>query len=384
MAVAEVLTIQVIDNVAALWKLAPEWNDLVERVRPDHPFLRHEWILSWYDAYGSSSELHILLARSDRELIGIAPLMISMSRSFAIPVRTVGFIYNWHTPRLDFLASRDSTEVYAAFWNHLVEHQLHWDVLQLSQLPADSPTLAAISQLAAQDGFLIGCWHSEDSPYVQIQGGWDKYLAGLRSHHRINTRSRMKRLEDSGDVQLEILTSSASHRAPLAEGLKLEAAGWKGRSGTAILSDPTDRKFYELLAGRLAASGLLRLIFLKVAAKRIAFAYAIEYQRKLYVLKLGYDPEFSKYSPYNVLCYLLFRNLFSRGLERYEFLGAATDWKLNWTSDVRPHYWLYVFPARARTRLLHQVKFSLLPWARQTRFYSQLHRAALRLKRHQR
>jgi CelD/BcsL family acetyltransferase involved in cellulose biosynthesis len=100
----------------------------------------------------------------------------------------------------------------------------------------------------------------------------------------------------------------------------------------------------------------LRLYFLTVNRRRIAFHYSLCYRNKLYLLKQGYDPNYAPYSPSNLLCEKVLRDAFERGVTEYDFLGAEADWKLEWTRETRPHHWLFVFPNRPRTRFLYWTK----------------------------
>jgi len=261
----------------------------------------------------------------------------------------------------------ERADVYHAFWTYLRGQKATWDVLQLSQLPAGSATLELIPQVAKQDGFLWGLWRSTDSPYLPIQDDrWDAYLKRLTSRHRRNLRNRLKRLGQLGDVALQRVSSlDDGGQEALAKGLRIEAAAWKGQAGTAIASRPELRQFYTRLAQKSAEREWLRLHFLTVGDRPIAFGYFLHYKRKLYLLKPGYDPEFAAYSPCNLLCYLVLHEAFQSGLVEYDFLGDDDEWKRQWTGARRPHYWLFVFPDGPRARLLHYVKFQLLPWLRQ-------------------
>jgi len=52
---------------------------------------------------------------------------------------------------------------------------------------------------------------------------------------------------------------------------------------------------------------------------------------------------------------------FHDGLAEYNFLGGAEPWKLEWTKDTRRHNWLFIFSGGLRARLLHYVKFHVVP-----------------------
>ena len=103
----------------------------------------------------------------------------------------------------------------------------------------------------------------------------------------------------------------------MADGLRIEAAAWKGEEGTAILSDPTVADFYIQLAKREADLGQLRLTFLRVGGKRIAFNYILQNGQKLYAVKIGYDPEYHAYSPGNMLLNLILKDACQHSIEEY-------------------------------------------------------------------
>jgi CelD/BcsL family acetyltransferase involved in cellulose biosynthesis len=150
----------------------------------------------------------------------------------------------------------------------------------------------------------------------------------------------------------------------LEDGLRLEAAAWKGEAQTAISCDPAISRFYSTLAGRAAERGWIRLHFLHADNARVAFDYSLCYKGRVYLLKLGYDPAYARFSPSNLLLSRILESAFAQGLTKYEFLGADAEWKMSWATLVRRHYWLFVFPATVKGRFLHLIKFRLVPLLR--------------------
>jgi CelD/BcsL family acetyltransferase involved in cellulose biosynthesis len=368
--------VEVLSDAETLRRLQGEWNGLLAQTQIDHPFLSHAWITSWWQCFGAGKALYILLVWEGDRLVGIAPLMRCEKRMYGMRVRCLQTLYNPHTPRFDFIvAPHEAGIVYRGIWRHLRE-SAGWDMLELCQLRADSRTLAELTQLAREDGCTADVWHGEQSPYVPFDGTWDAYFARLTGNQRNKMRRMTKHLLQQGELRLEAITAPESVESALNDGLRIEAAAWKAQNGTAIGSMPEVESFYRIFARRAAALGALRLLFLTVGGVRIAFAYGLFYHNKLYVLKTGYDPEYSAYSPYHVLCYLVFQDGFAQGLAEYEFLGNNESWKLCWTSLTRQHDWLYIFAPRRRARLLQRIKFRWIPRLRRGRF-SRLHNALL-------
>jgi len=359
LAAAPSLRVRAVSDYERLVELEPVWNRLLDEAGIDHPFLSHEWVRTWWECFGAGQRLYVLVVEADGEPVAIAPLMVGRGRLYGVSLRWLQLIANAHTQRCDFIVGRRGEAVYEAIWRHLSSAEVAWDVLVLPQLPAGSGTLEHLPELARQDGFRVGVWRSVDSPRLPVAGTWEDYVGRLAPKHRSNLRNRLRRLEERGKVALEVVTDCGP---ALEDGLRLEAAAWKGEAGTAIRCRPELSRFYTRLASWAAKRGWLRLQFLTVGGRRVAFAYSLCYKNTIFLLKPGYDPDYARYSPSNLLCYLVLRDAFAARITAHDFLGANDDWKREWTSEARPHFWLFVFGGTPRARLLYFTKFSLLPW----------------------
>ena len=352
--------VEVISNYDAFIDLEVSWNETVDRAGIPHPFLRHEWVRTWWDAFGAGSALHILLVRANGRIAAIAPLMRDTTAMYGMPVRRIRFIQNDHTPRTDFIIASDAGDGYRTIW-HTLRRDATWDVLQLSQIERTSTTHARIRELAAADGCRVGVWTSGDSPFLTLAGSWDDCFASLPAKFRSNLRNRLSRLMKIGEPSLEMLTGRDAILAAQDDAWRLESSGWKKESGTAITSDPAVHRFYTSLIERGTAAGWLHLLFLRVGDRRIATSYGATFNGRLMLFKTGYDPEYAVCSPFKLLTYFALQDACARGLVELDFLGDAEPWKLEWTSTARGHDWVFVFANSIRAQLLHRIKFQWAP-----------------------
>ena len=228
---APAFSVNVVTDDAEFLALETEWNDTVERARIAHPFLRHEWLRTWWECFGRGCRLHILIVRVDNRIAAIAPLLSDTTRLYGMSIWRIRLLHNDHTPRADFIVAEQPEPSYRAIWNALYERRDRWDVLQLSQVPEGSPTRDAICSLAAEYGFLTGLWQSGDAPYIQLTGSWDEYNGGLSSKFRQNLRNRLSRLTRIGAPALETLHDGAALLAAREDAFRLEASGWKAEAG---------------------------------------------------------------------------------------------------------------------------------------------------------
>jgi CelD/BcsL family acetyltransferase involved in cellulose biosynthesis len=353
--------IDIVSDYEQFVSLENDWNDAVQRAQIPHPFLRHEWVRTWWDSFAGDRQLHIVIVRDDDRIVGIAPLMRESAVVYGLPIRRLALIANDHTPRTDFVVAGNHHDVCRAIWGSLADEMDQWDVLQLTQLPRTSRTIPAMSSLASTDRLPIGTWRSSDSPYLELAGTWESYWASLSAKFRSNVRNRLTRLTQIGEPALEIISDASAVAAAFDDVWQLEASGWKDKEGTAIVSDPAVQRFYTLLAARAVDRGWLRLLFLTVGGRRIAVSYSAVHDDRLFLLKTGHDREFHACSPFKLLTYLATQEAYASGLREIDFLGDCEPWKQEWTSTVRGHDWLFIFSNSRRARLLHSIKFQMAP-----------------------
>lgn len=120
--------------------------------------------------------------------------------------------------------------------------------------------------------------------------------------HRAHGSSRKKRqtqrraLERLGTLNFVEHTGTAAVAA-LEEFLLLEAQGWKGAQGTALLKHPDAAAWMRLLALNLAATGNIRISALMLDGRPAAMGVLIEQAGVVLFLKTAFDESLSKYSP---------------------------------------------------------------------------------------
>jgi CelD/BcsL family acetyltransferase involved in cellulose biosynthesis len=370
------LQVEVVDDYRAFLDLEGTWNQLVEEAGIDFPFVRHEWIRAFWDSFSHGAHLHVLLVKEGGRILAIAPLMRDRALMYGIPVRRIGGMANVYTERFDFLVSARPEECGKAIWTYLTDHASDWDVLELRQLPEGCRALTSLPRAAIEPRILIGEWPSSESPYIPVNQPWETYFKSLKKGHRANMRKSLQHLEQSAPVGLDVVVSNHRLDADIEDALNLEAVAWKDEGGTAIRSRDDTSAFYRRILHRASDRGWLRLYFLTLGGKRIAVRMALLFRNKVYMLKSGYDPQYAMYSPGHLLCHKILDEAWRLRFDEVDFLGNSERWKLNWSKDIRRHAWVFAFPKRPKPRLLHYLKFHLVPRLRASRLYAPLRRAA--------
>ena len=342
--------------------LGEEWDALVERCGGGILY-RNGFLRLWREHFAPGETLRVLTQRApDGGLTAALPLLLRHTRIYGVPVRELSAMANVHSGRFDLLAE-DPPEAARAFVDVLLE-RADWDVLRLIDVPQGGAA-ETLLEAAGSAGLRSGRWASINSPFIDLPTSWDEMEQTLSRHFRANMRRRWRRLSEMGAVSTDLCDGSdhAVLKARLDEGLQLEAEGWKGRGGTAICQASDTLGFYTALAKQAESEGRLRLCFLRLDGKAIAFQYALQDGPRYLLLKPTYDEAHGAVGPGHLLMEKVLQDCIARGLREFDFLGPGMPWKSDWASQSRPHDWLYLFRG-PRGRMVHGLKFRMAPMVR--------------------
>ena len=313
--------------------LEREWEALAER-RGASPWLRPGWFEAWWPAFGSGT-LEVVTVRRQATLVGVLPLQ---RRRGALSSLT-----NWHSPEFGPLADDDAAR--AALLDAVTASGR--PPVSLGFMNAGEADAIAFTAAARRAGGRVLARRLERSPYVRTDGSWADFEATIDRRLRSEIRRRRRRLEEQGKLELRMEDGREGLAALLERGFAIEGSGWKAEQGTAIVSRPETRAFYTRLAQWTAARGWLRLAFLALDGRPLAFQYLIQHGGVTYQLKGGYDPSYRKYAPGMLLTHAVVQRAFADGLRSYEFLGEQEAFKLEWARDARERVLVQAFPRSA-------------------------------------
>jgi CelD/BcsL family acetyltransferase involved in cellulose biosynthesis len=185
------------------------------------------------------------------------------------------------------------------------------------------------------------------APFVPVEGPFEGYMGGLDRKFRKEIGRLWRRLEERGEAHVVYEDGSERLEELLADGFRLEGSGWKEEAGTAIRSDPAVERFYTEVARWAAERGWLRLAFLRLDGRALAFDMCLEHGGAFYVLKGGFDVAERRLGPGTLLTHHGIERAFERGLRSYELLGQADDYKRSWTALTRERIRFQAFPRSA-------------------------------------
>jgi CelD/BcsL family acetyltransferase involved in cellulose biosynthesis len=310
----------------AVAPIADEWDALAARLGAA-PFLRPGWTEAWVDAFDARG-VRVLAARRGSELAGVLPLHRTRGRALAGTA-------NAHSPLAGSLADGIGAAKALADALLAIPHAR----ADFAYADASDPVLAELRRRRPSIARV-----QAEQPYVDTSGDAEAYIAGLPRKHRKELGRLRRKLEATGELSFEFADGSERLDELLEEGFAIEGSGWKSESGTAINSSPAERRFYTRVAQWAARSGWLRLAFLRLDGRPIAFDLCLDSGGAFYALKGGFDTEFRRLGPGVVLTHESIARAFADpGLRSYEFLGTTDEYKLAWTEKTRPRMRVQAF-----------------------------------------
>lgn len=319
---------------ARLEEVAGEWEALAEHTGAS-PFSRPGWFHAWWKAFGKGS-LEVVCARRDGRLVGVLPLR---RRRGALASPT-----NWHTP--EFSAVAEDDEITRALLESILRQGSRR--VSLSFLDGQGATVDAFNDAANGLGYRVIDRVVLRSPYLAIDRTWEELEeARIKSKRRANLRRLRRGLEAEGTLSFEVSDGRDDLEYRLDEAFRVEALGWKGERGSAIASAPETRRFYTDVARWAAGRGWLRLCGLRLDGQLIAFGYCLEHGGVHYLMKVGFDPSYSRFAPGVLIRRDMLARAVSLGFKRYEFLGTDEPLKLEWTDTVHERRLVQAFRGSA-------------------------------------
>ncbi len=318
--------------------LASAWDRLAEE--DPTPFARHAWVSAWWGAFGIDGSLSACVLWSGEELVACLPL----HRRGAWLHATA----NEHTPAFRPLASGSASrrELAGALLAERVP-------IEARAMPADEPEVRELLAAVQEGGARTILEPDYSSPVTEVAGSFDEYRASLKPRWRELER-RGRKLAREHQVEQALVAPPRELEKELEEGLALEAAGWKGRAGTAVIADQHTTAFYREVARAFHAAGELRFSSLRVDGRLAGFDLALLHRGRYFLLKTAYDERLRSLAPGLVLRRGVIERCFELGLEAHEFLGADMEWKRLFSTGERRHAVWRAYPCGA----LHGLRYA--------------------------
>jgi CelD/BcsL family acetyltransferase involved in cellulose biosynthesis len=301
----------------SLDSLAPDWQQLLSRDGNAWPFLRPAWLRVWLRTQAPDTDLLLLAVQDGQDLIGIVPLMRRADQLLLAGDSEICDYMDVIAMPGMHAATLDAALVYLA--------AQPWRELVLWGLRADSPTLAALPELAARHSLELSLEDEAVCPRVDLPASWEDYLLTLSKKDRHELRRKMRRMAEAGNsIRDYDLREPVEIQSAMPDFLRLHR---ESRQDKAEFMNPAMERFFVEMATTLAQEDVIRLYFLEVDARRVAAVLAFNCGEELWLYNSGFDPSYAYASVGLVSKAIALQRAIEAGKRCYDFLRGAEPYK---------------------------------------------------------
>lgn len=274
----------------------PAWQSLAERAAEPNACYLPEWELAVNAFSSGRTNVSALSSHADNgDMIGLMPATSAL-RAYQLPLPAY-VTADAFPPLGTILLDRDKSDEAASSLMQQARNS-GARVLILRDTPLDGAVMQAFTRVLGWSGLHPIVLHSHRRALLDATRDADELLhEALGSKKLKELRRQRNRLADTGEVAYRVASTSDEVIPALEIFLKLEASGWKGKRGTALLQNEGHLAFIRRAVRDMAAAGHCQVISLHAGGTPVAAAIVLRHLDRAIYFKLGVDERFAKYSP---------------------------------------------------------------------------------------
>jgi hypothetical protein len=354
----------IIRDFEELKPFGDDWNRLCSEAPQHLPMLSYAWAITYFEYFLEPGESWFcVIALDENKLAGVLPVVVTPVKRWGRKCVLFRSPTNLQSMSIDFLIRPGMESAALPLMVNSLESVAPRQLgLELKRVSAESPS-AAILENCISDSFVIKEFSGKGS-YIDTTGKYEDFRNSLSHNFSRNLIRFNKKLYDLPNIKEIYLTGSEADEKYIPTLLKVEAAGWKGKEGTAISCSKTLISFYTALIKRLSELGWLEWHILYTDDRAIAIHFAIKIGRSLILNKIGYDEEYNIYAPGNILLERTFKRAFESN--DTDEINCLTDmpWHKNWVMSKKDYYDFWIYPRRTAPVLYGVIPAKIKQWGR--------------------
>jgi CelD/BcsL family acetyltransferase involved in cellulose biosynthesis len=350
------VNIEIITELEKFRALRSDWNELLDSSEErDNVFLRHEFIDAWFEAFGASKRMFVVLCYHDHELAGSAPLMLLPDRYKAFKYKRLGFMEDANAPSMNIISRIGSEgQVVEAIITFLVrEVSTLWDLALLNKVPITASSFSIFLNCLRKHKIRHIVRSSMDSPFIETNGQYETFLQTTSPKFRKQLRNKINRLSQQGKVEILVFDNVGENGRHLEDAMSASSRSWKHRGKTSMTGTPERESFFRKLSCIAQEQGWLRLWILRLDGRVIAMEYHLEFRGITHAMRGDFDEAYEHLSPGSVLEAAIIEHCFSHALKEYDFCGLPYGYKVRWSRRLHERRNILFYPARGYAMLLY-------------------------------
>jgi CelD/BcsL family acetyltransferase involved in cellulose biosynthesis len=207
------------------------------------------------------------------------------------------------------------------------------------------------ANLDMEFSFNYNIQRAEPSFFMELGSSYDEFLKNRSANFRYRLNSASKKMHSMGVVTFSRNDNYSDFGELYSVILAIEEKSWKHKHGTAITSSEKQREFYRVLCSRAFNKGWLRVCFLQLDQKPIAFDFGLLKGGRYYCVHSSFDEGYKKGNPGTVLLARFIEDLIRDGIKEYDWFGEPFEFQSRWTDEYRWHKSLLIYNHTPKARL---------------------------------
>lgn len=258
--------------------IVPAWEALARAALEPNPFYEH-WMLRPAIAAFGAGKVEVVLVWAGEALAGLFPFR-RVPRYKGLPASALASWQHSHTllctPLVHAAFARSALEA-------LFEH-IDASLVEFRYIPAGEPFQRLL--LEVLDDLVVN--------HAYSRGLLRKHGATLSSNFRRRAARNERSLEG---FAYRFLAPGDDVGAWIEDFLRIEAAGWKGRNGSAMASSEANRRYFTEIIAAAFRRGQLLGCGIDAEGRAIARRFSFTAGAASYAFKTTFDESFAKASP---------------------------------------------------------------------------------------
>lgn len=293
-----------------------------------------EWLIAWWNYYGTNRELVLLVVEDNNRALAVAPLMSTTYALSRFKLRKIEFIGTPSSDYHTFLFGDESLLCARMLLEYIKERLPAWDCMEMKDMPQSSVT-ARVLRAVSGESLELKERKMDLCPSIPLPVTFEEYFRKLGRSTRKKLRQWERRLRRDYKAEIREYHKMGSIEEAMRIFFELHQKRWQAKHGLGLFADRTFCDFHLEVAKRFAEKGWLRLYFLTANDEAVSAAYAFSYQNKLYYYLCGFDPRYSKYGVGNLMTKHLVRISIEEGLTELDLMRGDHPHKRHWNTIVR-------------------------------------------------
>jgi hypothetical protein len=351
--IAQLLQPLQIESLSEFKANAARWDALWTRSTAENPTLRSESIALWSETFASDQPFHVTAVVDPATENWLAAILLLGS----IKMRHlhVGVLPTTTSAALLVDANESAEEAMGALID-AVRSQTSFQWVWPENVRLHGFDWALFQRVLGNQGIAHESLQTHETAVIVLEGSFDDMLQTWDREKNKEVKRLFRKLHELGQVELAVVTSEKEFGSRLSDCFKIEDEGWKGNQPNGLsIHRRGHERFFEEQARILARSGFFFLFGLVVDGTWIAFQYDYAAKHTMFCHKIGYAPDFRKYSPGFVLHHMICEFLRANrpDINRFDYVGEFMNYQSHW-NPLREPVGQIVLPTRS---LLGKVEF---------------------------